>query len=794
MLIAWGANNMGQCCAGEEGAETEWRPRCVNRAVSRSLSTSSVVSVASGEQHTLVLTSTGDVFACGRSQEGQLGIDIASKQGTFARHSKELVRVDSLKSWRIAQIACGSKHSIAITQTGRAFEWGFLLPLDASNNNKDEGASQRLRGGYGTDFQEDLDERQRRIVASSWGQYLTNSNGDDAEIDCEDAMTMMKRMDMRRFRISHPRPADGFNDKRARAVACGWAHTVVAVDDGSLYASGYNEKGQLGNGSRVQSGRFQNVSLPVGATAIAGCCETVSSTFSTLACGLNHTAAITSEKRQLLTWGLGVFGQLGLGQAKKETCIPGVVNFDVDVAQVACGDQHTLALTVDGNVHAFGHKDAVGGSSHRERRPEIRPELSVGSGKQVGTLFAGGMGCFATVDSDALGFPRILHSWGYNQNFALGRICPHEAFMRPGPTALPWLPGADVADLSAGSTHCIALMKAPSTSVLPPEIGNAILGNPSLLRMLNGDVSFDVSVQVKGFDGAKILGAHRCILKARAPQLASRLQPSGQTADRPWKLDLEPTSITAAAALLEYIYCDYTKASPASASELRPLAEELGLQRLIEGIVAATETDSQGEEMRWVRSATGKWVQVETSRTCEAARTESTYAKDLASLVFDDDLLDDTPLEPSFVQLRIRSMDGAESQGVRIAKALLLTVEFFEGLLERDFLEARCLRNSGNTVEIAADDVDAFILCLKSLACCSIGDIMPASPLQVLAVLGEAHRLELQRVVVACEWALGRALNSPDADLTNDEDVLQAVEGAAALYELPRLSAEVVIV
>ena len=60
----------------------------------------------------------GNVFACGRGFEGQLGVRKAYKTA-----SKPLY-LDSFKNKPVDFIACGSHHSLAVTHKGELYGWG----------------------------------------------------------------------------------------------------------------------------------------------------------------------------------------------------------------------------------------------------------------------------------------------------------------------------------------------------------------------------------------------------------------------------------------------------------------------------------------------------------------------------------------------------------------------------------------------------------------------------------------------------------------------------------------------
>ena len=83
-----------------------------------------------------------------------------------------------------------------------------------------------------------------------------------------------------------------------------------------------------------------------------------------VSCGGTHTCAILQSSDQfspgssyVYTWGSNDSGQLGYEKdMRKGNFEPNVVS-DLEgkrVIQVACGYSHTLALTVEGNVYAWG--------------------------------------------------------------------------------------------------------------------------------------------------------------------------------------------------------------------------------------------------------------------------------------------------------------------------------------------------------------------------------------------------------------------------------------------------------
>lgn len=74
-----------------------------------------------------------------------------------------------------------------------------------------------------------------------------------------------------------------------------------------------------------------------------------------VACGGNHTAAVTASGK-LFTFGQGNYGQLGHGSSWLECPTPKQVTClgNIHVKYVACGESHTAVITKHGNLYTCG--------------------------------------------------------------------------------------------------------------------------------------------------------------------------------------------------------------------------------------------------------------------------------------------------------------------------------------------------------------------------------------------------------------------------------------------------------
>ena len=150
-------------------------------------------------------------------------------------------------------------------------------------------------------------------------------------------------------------------------VSGGYSHSLVLVKPGFIFTMGSNNKGQLGVGDRVSS----RVHLRVLAAGPTG----EQRRFKQVSAGLYHSLAITTDGL-LFAWGSNSHGQLGLCASRPRTAgARGVCQVSADagtgfldqlsptqvmelasvrVSSVSAGTRHTLAVSEEGNVYAWG--------------------------------------------------------------------------------------------------------------------------------------------------------------------------------------------------------------------------------------------------------------------------------------------------------------------------------------------------------------------------------------------------------------------------------------------------------
>jgi alpha-tubulin suppressor-like RCC1 family protein len=137
-------------------------------------------------------------------------------------------------------------------------------------------------------------------------------------------------------------------------VAAGENFTLLIADNNQLFAVGDNDEGQLGRGHMLNNDD-PNTRDPRPVTGI------ILGRITQIAAGFCHCAVVT-EGGKLFMWGLDNHGQCGTGPEHEDSnvlaatcCNTGALaGADVRVVFVACGGDHTVALTSDGGAIAFG--------------------------------------------------------------------------------------------------------------------------------------------------------------------------------------------------------------------------------------------------------------------------------------------------------------------------------------------------------------------------------------------------------------------------------------------------------
>ncbi len=211
-----------------------------------------------------------------------------------------------------------------------------------------------------------------------------------------------------------------------KAIAAGPYASMALKHDGTVWAWGFNGFGQLGDGTKTDR------RTPVQVVGLRN--------VTSISTHMVHSMAVTSDGTAW-SWGWNGFGQLGTG-TNWERPVPGRVVGLTGVRSVAAGYFHSLAVRADGTVWAWGWnaQGQLGDGSITDRWLPTRVSgltgaTAVAAGYNHSVAIAGG----------------VAWSWGWNAFGQLGRISPSFS-------ATPLsISGPGVTAIAAGGYHTVAI-------------------------------------------------------------------------------------------------------------------------------------------------------------------------------------------------------------------------------------------------------------------------------------------------------------------------------------------------
>ncbi|KAG6500855.1 hypothetical protein ZIOFF_040713 [Zingiber officinale] len=319
-----------------------------------------VQNVSCGGRHAALVTKQGEIYSWGKESGGRLGhgVDVDVSQPKL---------IDALAATNIELVACGERHTCAVTLSGDFYTWGdgaSVFGLLGHGNEVSHWIPKRINGPLeGIHVSSVSCGPWHTAVVTSAGQLFTFGDGTFGVLGHGDCKS-----------VSIPREVESLRGLRTVRAACGVWHTAAVVEvisgnsssnncsSGKLFTWGDGDKGRLGHGDK------ENRLVP---TCVAALFEP---SFCQVACGHSLTVALTTSGH-VYTMGSAVYGQLGNPEAdgKYPVRVEGKLlkNF---VEEISCGAYHVAVLTSRTEVYTWG-KGANGRLGHGDTDDRNSPTL-----------------------------------------------------------------------------------------------------------------------------------------------------------------------------------------------------------------------------------------------------------------------------------------------------------------------------------------------------------------------------------------------------------------------------------
>lgn len=281
--------------------------RAATNAEENSTEEPTVVAIHAKDLHSLFLMSDGSLWGAGSNLTGALG------GNGFARPTPWIITNN------VSAASAGKLHSLFRKKDGSVWAVGWVGS-----------------GALGDGFSVDLEKKPAKLYDQKKGEGIQ--------------------------RVTPVRVMDG-----AAAISAGWGHSLFLKRDGSVWASGENEDGRLGDGT------MSDKSSPV----------PIMKEVADISAGFGHSLFLKKDGSAWAT-GRNDQGQLGDGTTTNRTK---PVQVMADVAAISAGSNHSLFLKKDGTVWASGQNDdgRLGDGAKINRRKPV-PVLTNVAGISAGDV------------------------------------------------------------------------------------------------------------------------------------------------------------------------------------------------------------------------------------------------------------------------------------------------------------------------------------------------------------------------------------------------------------------------
>ena len=249
-----------------------------------------VVSVASGNNHLVVLTTHGNIYTWGASEQAQLGRKVLERRKIHGTVPEKVTL--GTRSRKAVTVGAGAFHSFAVDDKGDLWGWGL----------------------------------------NSMGQTGTGwASDDDSVVQLPQKVRCLSKEEL---------GGDVVVD-----IQGGAHHTLFLTASGKVYACGRSNSGQLGLADDDEAFKDRVDPDFIDEPALITLPDSDDPVIQ-ISCGAHNCAAVT-RGGALLSWGQGVQGELGLGDEEEVKTPTVVVRKEGGAwfaAAVACGGQHTIGL------------------------------------------------------------------------------------------------------------------------------------------------------------------------------------------------------------------------------------------------------------------------------------------------------------------------------------------------------------------------------------------------------------------------------------------------------------------
>jgi len=272
-----GTNNVGQIGIGTNSSVSSF-----TKLNTTNWPNKSPRSVSCGIYHTIVFMTDGTIFGTGYNGSGGLGL------GDYTNRNI-LTQMNNATGKTPVQVITGGSHTVVLMNDGTIYATGWnasgqlgngttsntnTLTLMTNNTGK---IPILIRAGEHQTVVLMADYSIYVTGGNFWGQLGIGTNGTGTNVN---TLTLVNNTN--------------WSGKVPRSISCGNNHMIVLMRDGTIFGTGLNFHGEIGNGNNTNRNTLGLIS------------NTTGKTIRTVSCGGNHTMFLMTDGT---VWGIGYNGE-----------------------------------------------------------------------------------------------------------------------------------------------------------------------------------------------------------------------------------------------------------------------------------------------------------------------------------------------------------------------------------------------------------------------------------------------------------------------------------------------------
>lgn len=281
-----------------------------------------IIAISAGGRHTLFLNAKGQAFGCGSNTYGQLGFRNGKNQSTPIWIMIPAMTDD------ITAISAGGNHSLLLNSQGRVYSCGAnghgqlgLVDFEDPHGPNLIRISDIIAISAGGDHS---------LLLNIQGQVYSFGSNDYGQLGLGDRKTKVI-----------PTLIENYGDHKIIATSAGFRHFLLLTSQGLVLSFGSNICGQLGHGHNHDQNYPCLITNPgIGKVVV-------------ISAGYDHSLLLNS-KGQIFGFGHNRYGQLGLSGCRNKI-VPTLIKTPEKIREISAGGNHSLISDINDRIYSFGH-------------------------------------------------------------------------------------------------------------------------------------------------------------------------------------------------------------------------------------------------------------------------------------------------------------------------------------------------------------------------------------------------------------------------------------------------------